>query len=99
MLDEVARHGCDITNFAAGFRSMTGIGGEGSGPNGSAGEFRLQLVFPAGSEATGVDGPSGAPLRREGYPEPCKYTNVTYETFPGLSQHAPTAGRKGRGGR
>jgi ABC-type transporter Mla subunit MlaD len=94
MLDEVARHGCDVTNFAAGFRSMTGIGGSASGPNGPGGEFRLLVVLPAGSEALGIQGVSVAPLPREGYSPPCKYTNKTYATFPALTQ-LPRAGAKG----
>jgi hypothetical protein len=86
MLGAVALHGCDVTNFAAGFRSMTGIGGACSGPIGSGGEFRLELVVPAGAEALGIPGASAAPLVREGYSPPCKYTNISYGTFPGLAQ-------------
>jgi len=99
MLAEVTAHGCDIKNFAAGFRSMTGMGGEGEGPNGPAGEFRLLLVAPTGSDALGIDAPVPAPLRREGYPAPCKHAHVTYETFPGLYQLPPStrqARRKSR---
>lgn len=79
---KVAPYGCDITNFGAVFRSMTGLGtqagGEqGGGPNGPAMQFRLQATAPVTTEALGLKDTSGLVVR-EGYPRPCKYLAKPY---------------------
>lgn len=89
MLTEVARHGCEVKNLAVVFRSMTGFGGQGQGPNGPPGEFRLLPVIPAGGEAVGIGGASAAPLRRDGYSPLCKHVNVPYDIIPGPAQLPP----------
>lgn len=77
MLREIAPYECDIKNFGAVFRSMTGFGGEAEGPNGPAMEFRLQIAPPIPTEALSVKDTTGL-LKREGYPPPCKYLAKPY---------------------
>jgi len=75
MLTKIGRHGCDIINTGTVFRSMTGFGGTGEGPNGAAMQFRLQAI--PSPETIGVPDTSGL-VTREGYPEPCKYAATEY---------------------
>ena len=75
MLARIGRHGCDIINTGTVFRSMTGFGGTGSGPNGAAMQFRLQAI--PSPETIGVPDASGL-VEREGYPEPCRYVATEY---------------------
>jgi phospholipid/cholesterol/gamma-HCH transport system substrate-binding protein len=74
---QVGRYECDIENFGAVFRSMTGLGGFGDGPNGPAMGFRLQVAAPVPTEALSVKDTTGL-ARREGYVEPCKYLSKPY---------------------
>jgi len=71
-------YGCDLTNFGAVFRSMTGFGSGGpGGPNGPAMQFRLQAAAPVPEEALGLA--STSPLSaRDGYPAPCEYPAKPY---------------------
>ena len=69
-------YGCNIINLGAVFRSMTGWGGIGTGPNGPAMEFRLTAV-PGGGLST-IGGPGLGTAPRDGYPAPCKYLASTY---------------------
>jgi phospholipid/cholesterol/gamma-HCH transport system substrate-binding protein len=97
----IGSHGCDFANFGAVMRSMTGFGQAGSGPNGPAMAFRLEIALPAGGELAGVDanGPLGAGLfKRVGYEAPCTYLSKPY---PQLTQDplgilTPTQGRSAR---
>ena len=71
MVRDLAPYGCDIINFGTVFRSVTGFGGTGEGPNGPAMSFRL-TVIPSPTENAGVRDGSGL-VKRDGYPAPCKY--------------------------
>jgi len=77
MVDVVAPYRCDIENFGAVFRSMTGMGGLGEGPNGPAMAFRLQAIAPLPGEAFSVPDTSSL-LHREGYSPPCKFLSTPY---------------------
>jgi phospholipid/cholesterol/gamma-HCH transport system substrate-binding protein len=77
MLRRVAPYGCDIANFAAVFRSMTGLGGTGEGPNGPAMSFRLTAIPSSPQETAGAADGSGVVVR-DGYPAPCRYLDSTY---------------------
>jgi phospholipid/cholesterol/gamma-HCH transport system substrate-binding protein len=77
MLRRVAPYGCDIANFAAVFRSMTGLGGTGDGPNGPAMSFRLTAIPSSPDEAAGAADRSGVVVR-DGYPAPCRYLDSAY---------------------
>jgi hypothetical protein len=78
----VGRHKCDVTNFAAVLRSMTGFGvpgTNGTGPDGQQQtgppqQFRLGLVISP-YEALGQRSPDGYG-ERDPYPVPCKYTQA-----------------------
>lgn len=74
---EVTPYGCNIENLGAVFRSMTGQGGYGTGPNGPAMEFRLTVVPGGGLSTLGGADPTGL-TPRDGYPPPCKYLASTY---------------------
>jgi phospholipid/cholesterol/gamma-HCH transport system substrate-binding protein len=76
--DTIGPYKCDIVNFGAVFRSMTGFGTRGpGGPGGPPMQFRLQAASPTGAENLGVADPFGV-LLREGYPPPCKYLSKPY---------------------
>jgi hypothetical protein len=79
--DRVAPHQCDIVNFAAVFRSMTGFGGIGEGPVGPAMQFRLQAAVTPPEEALGTTKLSGL-VKRIGYPEPCRFLATPYPIVP-----------------
>ncbi|MCW3016201.1 MAG: Mammalian cell entry related domain protein [Solirubrobacterales bacterium] len=89
IVNELGRHGCDIENMAAVFRSMTGFGGGPEGPVGPAMEFRLQVAAPLLSEATGTTDTSGLAFR-EGYPAPCKFLSRPYASIQVPAQKDPT---------
>lgn len=81
-LDAIVRvlgpYGCNLTNFAAVFRSMTGMGNRGpGGPNGPAMQFRLQSVSPLPTEAAGMKDATGV-MKREAVPAPCRYLSTPY---------------------
>jgi phospholipid/cholesterol/gamma-HCH transport system substrate-binding protein len=78
VLHVIAPYGCDVTNFGAVFRSMTGLGKRGpGGPAGPAMEFRLQAVSPLPAELLSQPDTSGL-LRREGVGTPCQYPSTPY---------------------
>jgi virulence factor Mce-like protein len=82
--DYVARHGCDIVNFGAVMRSMTGYAQAGSGPAGPAMAFRLEAVPADPATMLGVQANPGdtiLPFKRDAYERPCKYNSTTYPTF------------------
>jgi hypothetical protein len=79
IVNQVAPYGCDIENFGAVFRSMTGMGGFGEGPNGPAMAFRLQAAAPLPGEALSMKDPTGM-LHRDGYSPPCKFLSTPYNT-------------------
>lgn len=91
IVDQLAPYGCDIENFGAVFRSMTGLGGFGEGPNGPAMGFRLQAVAPPAGEVLSFKDGTGI-MHRDGYPEPCKYLSRPYTSIT-------KAGILGGGGR
>jgi ABC-type transporter Mla subunit MlaD len=75
--DRAAPYSCDIVNFAAVFRSMTGLGSIGEGPVGPAMQFRLQAAITPPEEALGTTKISGL-VKRIGYPEPCRFLATPY---------------------
>lgn len=78
IVGKVAPYGCDITNFGAVFRSMTGLGtSAGGGPNGPAMQFRLQAAATPVAETLSMVDTSGM-VHREGYPKPCEYLAKPY---------------------
>lgn len=81
MASIVGRYGCDIINLGTTFRSMTGSGGTGSGPNGPLKNFRLQAIAPALGETAQIADMTGL-LIKDGYPAPCKYGPTTYPHIP-----------------
>lgn len=78
MVTTLGRYGCDIVNTGTTFRSMTGFGGTGEGPNGPLMGFRLQAIAPALEEATGIRTTPNTLTVRDGYPAPCKYAPSVY---------------------
>lgn len=81
MVSTIGAYGCDIINTGTTFRSMTGSGGTGSGPNGPLKNFRLQAIAPALGELTQVSDHTGV-LIKDGYPAPCKYGPTAYPHVP-----------------
>ena len=91
VLRKLGPYGCDLENFGAVFRSMTGLGTtNGEGPNGPLMQFRLQAASPLPTEAFSTRDVTGM-LRREGYPEPCRYLAKPYPII-----ERPVALGKGR---
>lgn len=84
------RYGCDIVNFGAVFRSVTGFGGNGEGPNGPAMSFRLTAAGPLPGEAIGTKDTTGLAYR-ESYTAPCKFLSTPYTIV-----ERPTLGGKTR---
>jgi ABC-type transporter Mla subunit MlaD len=78
MLRQIGRYGCDLANFGAVFRSMTGFGGIGDGPNGPAGEFRVQVAVPTLGMPLGVSEPLKTIGHRETYARPCQHLASAY---------------------
>lgn len=86
MLGQVTPYGCNVENLGVVFRSMTGMGGTGTGPHGPAMAFRLTPVPPGGlGGLIGTTDTSGL-TARDGYPAPCKYLGGTY---PIVGAHLP----------
>ena len=75
--NQVAPYGCNVINLGAVFRSMTGYGGYGEGPNGPAMSFRLMVVPSGVGTLAGAADTSGL-AGRDGYPPPCKYVAGPY---------------------
>jgi len=81
MLIETGRYKCDLTDFAVVMRSMTGYGIPARrGPNGPAGDFRLQLTEWPSVSTVGLKDATGL-YRREGYQPPCKYLSKPYPQY------------------
>ncbi|MHB8693257.1 MAG: MlaD family protein [Solirubrobacteraceae bacterium] len=89
IINTLAPYGCDLENFGAVFRSMTGFGSSApGGPGGPPGEFRLQVASPTGAENLGMADPTGL-VKRAGYPTPCEFLSKPY---PILFQRATGGG-------
>lgn len=88
MAERIGPHKCDIVNFGTVFRSVTGFGGTGEGPNGAAMEFRLQPVGPLPTEAAGIADSTGL-ISRAGYSRPCQFLSKPY-----LAVNPRTVGRR-----
>jgi phospholipid/cholesterol/gamma-HCH transport system substrate-binding protein len=90
--DQVAPYGCNITNFAAVIRSMTGFGAadQPGGPGGPAMAFRLEVLPAAPTEVLGTADVTHL-VKRVGYLPPCHYLATTYPT-----NLDPTAGLDGQ---
>lgn len=90
--DQVAPYGCNITNFAAVVRSMTGFGAadEPGGPGGPAMAFRLEVIPASPFEVLGTSDLAHL-TKRVGYAPPCHYLATTYPT-----DLDPTAGLDGQ---
>jgi phospholipid/cholesterol/gamma-HCH transport system substrate-binding protein len=71
----LGRYGCDIENFGEVFRSVTGFGGNGAGPNGPAMSFRLTAAAPPLGEAIGAKDPL---THRQSYAKPCTFLSKPY---------------------
>jgi virulence factor Mce-like protein len=83
IFDQVGPYGCNVENFAAVIRSMTGYGGLSSvpgGPGGPAMAFRLEVIPATPTELFGVKDYAGLVRRTSTYP-PCHYLASTYPTF------------------
>jgi ABC-type transporter Mla subunit MlaD len=77
MLIQIGRYRCDIENFGAVFRSMTGRGGVGSGPGGPAMEFRVQVSAFNPTEILGIAASPGVG-HHDAYSPPCTYLSTVY---------------------
>jgi phospholipid/cholesterol/gamma-HCH transport system substrate-binding protein len=80
ILIKLGRYGCNIENFGAVARSMTGFGGVGNGPAGGLGSFRLQIGIADPAHLLGLTSLSGLGVRDK-YSPPCSYLASKY---PGL---------------
>lgn len=80
-LRQIAPYGCNVENFGAVIRSMTGFGSaaEPGGPGGPAMAFRLQIIPSSVEQMLGVKDNSGI-TKRVGYYAPCQYLASTYPT-------------------
>jgi phospholipid/cholesterol/gamma-HCH transport system substrate-binding protein len=80
-LNQVAPYGCNIENFGAVIRSMTGFGAaaEPGGPGGPAMAFRLQVIPASPSQMLGI-GDTSKLFKRDGYYAPCQYLASAYPT-------------------
>jgi ABC-type transporter Mla subunit MlaD len=91
----VGDYHCDIANFGAVFRSMTGYSSPGAqgdaehSQGGGAGQFRLQ-VTPSPDEDLMIEstGAENSLAARDPYPEPCKYV-TTRSTVEPLGRGLP----------
>ena len=76
-LARIGERGCDLENFAAVMRSVTGFSQAGQGPGGPAMAFRLEAA-PGGLHGLGITDPL---YKRDGYSTPCKYLSKPYPQF------------------
>lgn len=76
MMADIGPHGCDIQNFGAVFRSMTGVGFTPGGEVGALSQFRFQVI-PSPAENSGTESPEAVRMR-DTYSPPCKYLGGTY---------------------
>ncbi|WP_372788117.1 MlaD family protein [Paraconexibacter sp.] len=80
MLQYIGPRACDIENFGVTMRSMTGFGGEGTGPLGPLMQFRAQVIFAPETLA-----PLGTVVkpRKDQYAAPCRYLSKPYPSVSG----------------
>jgi ABC-type transporter Mla subunit MlaD len=79
IVNQVDPYGCNIENTAAVLRSMTGSGGTGTGPDGPAMAFRLEIIAAPPTEIFGTKDYTGL-VQRVGYAPPCTNLADTYPT-------------------
>jgi hypothetical protein len=84
LLGRIAQYRCDIANFGAVFRSMTGFASDGApGGYGPAGQFRLQVIpSPAETLTTGITPADQSLAHFDPYPTPCQFTGSGSTTDP-----------------
>jgi phospholipid/cholesterol/gamma-HCH transport system substrate-binding protein len=90
--EQVAPYGCNLENFGAVIRSMTGFGGSANvpgGPGGPAMAFRLEVIPAGPQQMFGVK--DSTLMKRVGYSRPCAYLSTTYPTST-----SPTSGLGGQ---
>jgi phospholipid/cholesterol/gamma-HCH transport system substrate-binding protein len=93
IFNQVGPYGCNIQNFGAVIRSMTGYGGLSTVPGGAGGPamaFRLEVIPGPPTEMFGTKDFTGLVRRTTTYP-PCHYLASTYPTFTN-----PLQGLKGQ---
>jgi hypothetical protein len=84
-LQTAGRYGCDIKNFAATMRSMTGFTQPGAdGPAGPPQAFRLQAIIPLSTDVFGVKDSTGE-LTRDAVSPPCRYPPTPYTQLSSLA--------------
>ena len=76
---QVGPYGCNLENFGAVLRSLTGFGGLGDGPGGPSIAFRLIALPSVPTETLGVRDVTGM-VKRDSYYGPCKYLASKYPT-------------------
>jgi ABC-type transporter Mla subunit MlaD len=79
IVNQASPYGCNIENTAAVLRSMTGYGGTGTGPDGPAMAFRLEIIAAPPTEILGTKDYTGL-VKRTGYAPPCTNLADTYPT-------------------
>ena len=88
MSDVIGPYQCDVENFGAVFRSMTGFGSRApGGPIGPPMQFRLQAVAPSPETVLGATETAGL-FKRKGLEAPCTYLSRPYPaavTKPGAT--------------
>lgn len=80
--DGAGPYACNVENFGAVIRSMTGFGATDAvpgGPGGPAMAFRLEVIPAPPQEILGIKDTSGL-YKRVGYYAPCHYLATTYPT-------------------
>ena len=90
IVQQLGPYGCNLKNFGAVLRSLTGFGGLGNGPGGPAVAFRLIAIPSAPTEALGVKDLTGV-VKHDAYYPPCAYDATKYPTnlapLAGLGAH------------
>ena len=76
LLGRLAQYRCDVVNFGAVFRSMTGFASVGApGGFGPDGQFRLQVIpSPVETFDTGITPQDQSLAHFDPYPTPCQFT-------------------------
>jgi len=90
IVQQLGPYGCNLENFGAVLRSLTGFGGLGSGPGGPAIAFRLIALPSLPTETLGIKDFTGL-VKHNGYYAPCAYDATPYPTT--LGTLARKAGR------
>jgi virulence factor Mce-like protein len=93
VLGELAAYRCDVVNFGAVFRSMTGFASAGApGGSGPDGQFRLQVIpSPVETLDTGITPQDRSLAHFDPYPAPCQFTGSgsTVDPVQQLSKALP----------